>query len=299
MRLDTQRKWLFIKGMAMGAADLVPGISGGTVALITGIYEELLYSLKSINTHAARTLFSDGIPACWKHINGHFLLPVTCGILVSIFCFSSLIHYLLTEYTVPSWSFFFGLIAVSFFSLFRKTKCINIAYFITLILGTAIAWIITSASPITIESPSLLTFFGAGALAICAMILPGLSGSFILLLLGLYTPVLQAVMQLNISVIVIFSLGCICGLLCFSHLLNWLLTRHHTLMLGLLSGLMLGALNKVWPWKETAGELIQKNISPWAYASTVGLSQLCITLSAMIAGVILILLLEKKFKPLQ
>ena len=301
MRLNTRSKWLFLKGMAMGAADLVPGISGGTIALITGIYEELLNSLKSINLAAVKTLFSAGLPAGYRYINGHFLLPLACGILFSIFCFSSLIHYLLNTFPVPLWSFFFGLIVISFYSLVKKTPQTNVGFFVTLITGTAIAWFITDATPIMIENPSLVTLFGAGALAICAMILPGLSGSFILLLLGLYTPILQAVIHLNFTIIVIFSLGCLCGLLCFSHLLNWLLTRYHSLMLGLLSGLMLGSLNKVWPWKQAAithtGQLVQSNISPWNYASTTSILHLCIASACMLMGVACIIFLEKKFKP--
>ena len=305
MSLNT-RGSLFLKGMAMGVADLIPGVSGGTIALIAGIYEELLGSLERIGPQSVKILCKNGWHVFWKHINGSFLLPILLGILLSVACFAKIIYFLLNTAPIPLWSFFFGLIVISFFSLLRKNFKLNAGYLIMIISGTACTWFITGATPVTADNPGLFIFFGAGMLAVCAMILPGISGSFILLLLGLYAPLLEAVLSVQLSVISVFFCGCVCGLLCFSRLLNWLLSSFSNLMMGFLSGLILGSLHKIWPWKyvpesatrnmEVSHHIIPCNITPWHYADLVGDAQSISALICMLTGILFILFLEKKFK---
>ena len=305
MPLNT-RGSLFLKGMAMGVADLIPGVSGGTIALIAGIYEELLGSLKRIGPESIRILCKNGWHAFWTYINGSFLLPILLGILLSIACFAKIIYFLMNTAPIPLWSFFFGLIIISFVSLLRQNSKLSAGYLIMVLSGAACTWFITGAAPVTVGNPGLFIFFGAGMLAICAMILPGISGSFILLLLGLYAPLLEAVLSAQLSVLSVFFFGCVCGLLCFSRLLNWLLSSFSNLVMGFLSGLILGSLNKIWPWKyvpesatrnmEVSHHIIPCNVTPWRYTDLVGDAQYISAVICMLTGVFFILFLEKKFK---
>lgn len=276
------RALLFGKGIAMGAADVVPGVSGGTIAFITGIYDELLGSLKKCGPSALLVLSKEGPKALWQHINGTFLLTLFAGVLTSIFSLAQLITWLLKAYPIQIWSFFFGLVLVSAWhmgqQIYREWSILSI---ITLLVGTVLAWLISAGVPLAAHDIGMLTFFFAGALAICAMILPGISGSFILLLLGFYGPVIEAVKSFNLPVLVIFAAGCAIGLLSFSHLLSWLLEKARVPTMAFLIGLMLGSLSKLWPWKETittrvnsAGEvepLLQTNILPATYEQISGL----------------------------
>ena len=242
--------WLYLKGIAMGSADVVPGVSGGTIAFITGIYTELLDSIKSVNPSALMLLFKQGPKAAWKAINGTFLITLLAGILTAILTLAKVIHYLLDQHAVLLWSFFFGLILASSLHIGKQIKQWQPSTLIALLIGALFAGFISIASPSSIEA-SYLNIFIAGSIAICAMILPGISGSFILLLMGLYAPVLAAVKGLQVDIMLIFALGAILGLMLFSHLLSWLLHHYQDLMFSLLTGFMLGALLKVWPWKET------------------------------------------------
>jgi len=242
--------WLYLKGIAMGSADVVPGVSGGTIAFITGIYTELLDSIKSININALLILFKQGPKAAWQAINGTFLLVLLLGILTAILTLAKVIHYLLNEHAILLWSFFFGLILASSLHMAKQIKQWHIGRYIALLLGVLCAGFISIASPSSIEA-SYINIFCAGSIAICAMILPGISGSFILLLMGLYAPVLAAVKGLELDIMFIFALGAGLGLMMFSRLLSWLLHHYQDLMFSLLTGFMLGALLKVWPWKET------------------------------------------------
>ena len=276
------RALLFGKGIAMGAADVVPGVSGGTIAFITGIFDELLGSLKKCGPSALLVLSKEGPKALWQHINGTFLLTLFAGVLTSIFSLAQLITWLLKAYPIQIWSFFFGLVLVSAWhmgqQIYREWSILSI---ITLLVGTVLAWLISAGVPLAAHDIGMLTFFFAGALAICAMILPGISGSFILLLLGFYGPVIEAVKSFNLPVLVIFAAGCAIGLLSFSHLLSWLLEKARVPTMAFLIGLMLGSLSKLWPWKETittrvnsAGEvepLLQTNILPATYEQISGL----------------------------
>lgn len=255
----------------MGAADVVPGVSGGTIAFITGVYEELLDSIKSVNITSIKVLFKEGPISFWKAVNGNFLLALLTGIIISVVSLARVLKYILAEHPVLIWSFFFGLIVASAVLIAKKITKWSIPTIISVSVGVAIAYYITVVSPS--ETPEAYWFiFLSGALAICAMILPGISGSFILLLLGKYEFVLNAISDFKISVIATFAVGAGVGLLSFSNLLSWLLKKHHDLTVALLSGFMIGSLNKVWPWKETIstfvnrkGEvkpLFEKNILP-------------------------------------
>lgn len=262
---------LILRGCAMGAADVVPGVSGGTIAFITGIYEELIDSIKGIDLQAVKLLLKLKFADFWKKINGSFLLSVVLGIAISIFSLAKLMTWLLEHHPIYIWSFFFGLIIASSVLVAKEIKQWNIFTVIALITGACAAYTITVMTPA--ETPDTWWFIIlSGAIAICAMILPGISGAFILLLLGKYSYILGAVSSLNIGVILLFIVGAIAGIISFSHLLSWLLKNYHTLTVSLLTGFMVGSLNKVWPWKETIQTyidshgvekaLVETNISP-------------------------------------
>lgn len=240
---------LYLKGMAMGAADVVPGVSGGTIAFISGIYEELLASIKSIGPDTLKVLRSEGWLAAWRQINGDFLITLLAGIVTSILLLVRPITWSLKHHPVLIWSFFFGLIAVSVWLCGKLVKRWSPAPVVGMLMGTAIAVWIGVLEPGN-ASTSLAFYFGAGAVAICAMILPGISGSFILLLLGAYLPVMTAIKTFDLPVVTVFATGCLFGLMAFSRLLNWMFNRHHDLTVATLSGFLLGSLTIIWPWKE-------------------------------------------------
>lgn len=270
------------KGVCMGAADVIPGVSGGTIAFLMGIYQELIDSIKSVNSQALKLLFKFKLKEFWKHINGTFLVCLIGGILTSIFSLARLMKYLLEFHPVPLWSFFFGLILASAVYILRELDKWSLKNIICLLLGIIAAGYICLASPST--TPDAYWFiFLSGAIAICAMILPGISGSFILLLLGKYAFIMEAVTALDIPVLLTFALGAVIGILSFSHLLSWLLKRYYMQTIALLSGFMIGSLIKVWPWKEQvvagaaeiAGEsmpLIDHPIGPGRFAEISGSS---------------------------
>ncbi|HIZ85847.1 MAG TPA: DUF368 domain-containing protein [Candidatus Coprenecus stercoravium] len=232
----------------MGAADVIPGVSGGTIAFLTGIYEELLNSIKSINTQAFKLLFTGKIGQFWKHINGNFLISLILGIAISFFSLAKLMQYLMANEPIPLWSFFFGLIIASAILILKDIDLTKIRHLLALVLGIAAGAAICLISPT--ETPNELWFiFLCGAIAICAMILPGISGSFILLLLGKYEYMLKALTDLNIPLILIFVAGAAIGIISFSHFLTWLLNKYHVTTISALAGIMIGSLVKVWPWQ--------------------------------------------------
>lgn len=240
---------LALKGCAMGMADVVPGVSGGTIAFVSGIYEELIDSIRSVDATALRLLGRLRWGELWRHVNGSFLLPVLLGIAVAVFSLARLMTFLLDRYPVAVWSFFFGLIVASALLVARQVAEWNWRSATALLAGVAAAWWITVAAPA--ETPETWWFILlSGAIAICAMILPGISGAFILLLLGKYQFILQAVSQLNVPVLLLFLTGAAVGIVSFSHLLSWLLRHWHDMTVATLMGFMIGSLNKVWPWKE-------------------------------------------------
>jgi len=276
----TIKEYLLItlKGIGMGAADVVPGVSGGTIAFITGIYKELIDSIKSINGTAIKLLLKGKLKSFWKTINGNFLFSIIMGIGISIFSLARLMTFLLENYPVLIWSFFFGLIIASILYIAKEIKSWKAGTIVSLILGTIIAYWITVVSPAEANSTNWFIFLSA-SIAICAMILPGISGSFILVLLGMYRFILGAISNLNIPVLAIFLFGALIGIIVFSNLLSWLLKKYYTGTMALLTGFMTGSLNKVWPWKESInnigsqkgmGLLLEKNVLPSRYAEITG-----------------------------
>lgn len=294
---------LFLKGVAMGGADVIPGVSGGTIAFITGIYETLLNSIKSFDGEAVRLLAGFKIAALWRHVNGSFLLTLLSGILLSIITLARVIHFLLEHYPIQLWSFFFGLIVISAISVAREIYKWSAGTIISGLVGVVVAYLVTEASPG--ETPTALWFiFISGAVAICAMILPGISGSFILLIMGKYTYILQAVNDRNFMVIIVFAIGCVVGILSFARVISWLLQNYHNLAVALLAGFMIGSLNEIWPWKvvvstrvNSSGEevpFLTKNVWPAVYEQVVG--QPSLVWQAMLfafLGIAIVVVLER------
>ncbi len=294
---------LAVKGMLMGAADAVPGVSGGTIAFITGIYEELIHSLRSFDIVALRLLFTLGPVAAWQHVNGTFLLVLLSGILLSLLSLSHLVLFLLETQAPLLWSFFFGLILASMWSLCRTVPQWHSNVLIAFATGAVVAYAITQVTPSALEPTSLFVFL-SGMIAICAMILPGISGSFILLLLGMYTPIMQAIQGLEFVTLGLFGAGCAIGLLAFSRVLDWAFSHHRATTLALLGGFMLGSLGKVWPWKYTTayainrhgGEvpLVQENVMPGSFQVLTGQDpSLAAALGLMLLGVVLVVLMGR------
>ncbi|NMT65395.1 DUF368 domain-containing protein [Marinobacter orientalis] len=286
----------------MGAADIVPGISGGTIAFITGIYFRLLNAIGAIPRAVFRYLIRGQVKAFWQACDGTFLLSLLMGIVGSIATLASAISFILTEYPILIWSFFFGLIVASVWHVGRQVRHYMPVLILPFLAGTVFAWWVTTL-PASQLAPSSLIFFGAGALAICAMILPGISGSFILVILGMYVPVLDAIRALDFGTLLIFVGGCLVGLLSVARLITWAFRRFHDAVLALLTGFMVGALNKVWPWKETlswrtnsAGAqvpLTEASISPLDYAEMTGQDpQLVLAVICASLGLLLVLLVE-------
>lgn len=237
------------RGLAMGAADVVPGVSGGTIAFITGIYEELIDSINAVNFGLLKEWKQNGIKAAWNKMNGTFLVMLFIGIGISIVSLAKVITHLLEHHPILVWSFFFGLVSASIFMVGKHVKKWNIATAIAFLAGAAIAFYITILPPMG-KSDELWFIFVSGMVAICAMILPGISGSFILLLLGSYEAVLGAIKEMQLVVIATFAGGCLVGLASFSRVLGWMFKKYHDLTIALLSGFLLGSLNKIWPWKK-------------------------------------------------
>jgi len=254
---------LYVKGMAMGAVDLVPGVSGGTIAFITGIYEELINSLRSITVKNIKPFFAGKFKVFWKAVNGNFLLVLALGIGTSIFSLVGVVLYVIENHYIATWSFFFGLIFISTISIVRTIRKFTMPLFICFGAGAVIAYLITVMS--AAQTPNDLWFiFVCGAVAVCALLLPGTSGSFILLLMGKYQYILEALNSLKVDILAVFIGGAVVGLLSFSHFLSWLLRKYHDVTIALLSGFLFGSLNKIWPWKvqidTVTGEIWQWNI---------------------------------------
>lgn len=239
-----------LKGVAMGAADAVPGVSGGTIAFISGIYEELVTTISNINFSLLKVWKQEGFYSFWNKLNANFLLALLSGILISFVSFMRLAKYLIENQPVLIWSFFFGLIIASIFYVGKQIKRWRLITFIAIVIGTITAFYITTLPSLgSNENPYFLFF--AGALAICAMILPGISGSFILVILGAYKTLSDALHDFDFQRIALFAGGAIIGLLSFSRLLKWLFKNYENTTLALLTGFIIGSLNKIWPWKQT------------------------------------------------
>ena len=284
----------------MGAADVVPGVSGGTIAFISGIYEELLNSISSFKFSLINVLKHEGIKVVWKKINGSFLLALFIGICFSVLSLAKLIETLLENHPILIWSFFFGLVLASIIYIAKQIKLWNIKCYLYLIFGLIFAYYITTLNPVITQNSSPWFLFLAGMIAICAMILPGISGSFILVLLGAYKPILNAINTKDFFSIIIFMAGAVLGLLTFSRVLKWLFSTYKNYTLALLIGFIAGSLNKIWPWKETISwrtnskgievPFTTTSVSPFSFD---GDSKLLMAGLLAIIGFGLILLLEK------
>ena len=251
-----------LKGMGMGAADVVPGVSGGTIAFVVGIYEELIESIRSVNVGSLKLLLSLKLKKFWAAVNGSFLLSLVAGIAASFLLLAKTMTWLLQNERVLTYAFFFGLILASTYYVSKRIAQWGWSSIAAFVLGSVVAVCVTMVSPA--QTPNDLWFiFLCGVVAICAMILPGISGSFILLLFSKYEYIMSALAELKMSVILTFMCGAAIGITSFSHLLSWLFRRYHDVTVALLTGFMLGSLNKIWPWKEALSE---KNMLPNEHA---------------------------------
>lgn len=293
-----------LKGVGMGSAEIVPGVSGGTIAFITGIYEELLDSIKSVNLATLKTLFRGDLKGFWQAINGNFLLALLSGMVLAFASLVQLITYLLEHEKVGIWSFFFGLVLVSALLVVNQIKKWSPLVVVVLLVGGGIAYFITEAQVMSL-SPNLFFVFLSGAIAICAMILPGISGSFILLILGMYGYIMQSLKALDLLVAGTFAMGCLVGILSFSRVVSWLLKTYHDVAVALLCGFMLGSLNKLWPWKvvtkwrisESSGEkkpFLTENVQPEVYAQETGEpAQVFLAVGIMLAAIVVIFFVDR------
>ena len=297
----------------MGAADVVPGVSGGTIAFISGIYQELIDSINNVNLSVLKTLKKEGLKAAWQQVNGSFLLALLTGIGISILTFSKVITHLLETQPILVWSFFFGLIIASIALIWKETSNWKIVDILALIIGIALSYYITIARPVS-SPDSYWYLFLSGFIAIIAMILPGISGAFILLLMGSYETVIGTINQFRdglvnfntevlgqaILKLGVFAIGAIIGLKSFSKVLHWMFEKHKNTTLALLIGFMAGSLNKVWPWKQVLetrinshGEVvpyIDKSILPQNFD---GQPQILTAIILAIIGFIVIFGMEK------
>jgi len=293
-----------LKGFAMGIADIVPGVSGGTIAFITGIYDNLIKSISSVDKTFIALVLKFKIKEAFNHLNGSLLVPLFIGIFAAIISMSKIIHYLMNEYPTYTWSLFFGLILASIIYIGKQIKDLKSPKsFLTIAFGTIVAYLIVSLIPAQTPN-STLYIFGSGMIAICAMILPGISGSFLLLILGKYAFITGAVKSPfdpgSLEIIFIFGVGCLKGILSFSKVLNYLLSNFHNLMMAFLTGFMIGSMKKIWPWKETLETTVirgktyilkEENILPATFDST-----LVIAIILMTIGFVLVLGIEKMAK---
>ncbi len=291
--------YLFFKGVAMGAADIVPGVSGGTIALITGIYEELIESIKNINLRLFKTLFTKGFKTFWHDLNGNFLLTLALGIMSSILLLAQFISYLLSNHEFKIWGFFFGLILSSGILIYREANNITSSSLTYLFLGILIASIISISGPTTTPNNYFFIFL-TGSIAICAMILPGISGSFILLLLSKYEFIINSIKDFKFDVLIVFALGCIFGLLLFSRFLSYLFLNYKDYVLSLLSGFLFGSLLKVWPFKTIIETRINSDgikeafVTRPALPNTGNIEEIIFFIMFSIVGYLLIYFLQKK-----
>ncbi|MEM1260511.1 MAG: DUF368 domain-containing protein [Bacteroidota bacterium] len=287
-----------LKGMAMGAADVVPGVSGGTIAFISGIYEELITSINTIKPSLIPLWKKEGFSALWKNLNGNFLLALFLGIFISVLSLARFLSWLLENEPVLLWSFFFGLVLASIFLVGKEIKKWNAVTVINLVVGTAMAYFITTIPP-NDNVDSFPYLFLSGALAVCAMILPGISGAFILVLLGSYKTILDAVHERNLLMVGTVAVGAIFGLLSFAKLLKWMFKNYRNATLALLTGFILGSVNKIWPWKKVLETKVfddriipikEVSVSPGNFE---GDPQLFAATGLAIAGFSLIFILER------
>jgi len=280
-----------IKGFLMGAANVVPGVSGGTIALITGIYNEIIEALNSfLEKDTWKALLSGRIGEFWKKIHGGFILALGVGVLASIFSLAKLMEYVLANHPIQTWAFFFGLIIASAIQMLAGLKQWKAGDVLFAVLGAILGVVICTLSP-TQTPDSMLFLFICGAIAICTMILPGISGSFILVILGKYDYVMSAISNLDIPVLLVFGAGCIVGILAFAKFLHWLLGRYERQTMLVLTGFIIGSLIKVWPWSDKAAIAVSQGV-----AENVIDYQIPSAILWALAGMVLVLVIERAGK---
>lgn len=296
-RTLTEYAGIGARGFAMGAADVVPGVSGGTMAFILGIYEELIDSLRQpLSAKMFKQVLSFDIKGIFQTINWKFLGSLGLGILTAVFTLASFLESALINYPALVWSFFFGLVMASIFTVIKRVKRWNVSTYAAAIIGAIAAYIIVGLVPTQTPNEAWFIFL-SGVIAICAMILPGISGSFILVLLGKYQYILSAVTNRDFLTLIIFSLGCGIGLITFAQVLGWLFKRYHDLTVAVLIGLMIGSLRKIWPWKKTLNAIVDRhgveipveqiNLLPPAFDT-----QVAMALGLAAVGFVLVFLLD-------
>tara|TARA_Y200000002_G_scaffold349499_1_gene326173 strand:- start:28 stop:930 length:903 start_codon:yes stop_codon:yes gene_type:complete len=287
---------LYLKGVFMGIAEIIPGVSGGTIAFITGIYEELINSIKSVDGNSIKLIFNLKFSLFWKQINGTFLLTLLLGMLTSILALSRVIVFLIDQHSFKIWGFFFGLIIASAIVIFYQIETVNSKVVVSAIIGLVISSYIALEAPSSTPNSNLFIFI-SGAIAISAMILPGISGSFILVFLSKYEFILNALNNFDVAVISIFIGGCVVGLATFSRVFSYLFKKYNDVVISVLIGFLLGSLFKIWPFYKvleynTSNEPIYTNpVLPSASQE----SELVYFIVFSIIGFISMWLLEKKY----
>ncbi len=297
-----QQLHVLVIGMLMGAAEVVPGVSGGTIAFISGYYEKLLHSIRQCTPYLLVRLRNDGFVTLWRELDVNFMLLLFGGMGVSILLFASGVSYLLVNEPILIWSFFFGLVLASSAIVFLEIEQYNLRVVVSFIMGLVVGLVVTNVIPLNLSPTPLALFFG-GAVAVCAWILPGLSGSFILLILGLYAFVLDAVKSFEWMTLATVAAGCLVGLVSFAQGLSWLFARYRSETLAVLTGFMVGSLTRIWPWKMTTSyqikqdgsqiPLVQQPVYPSDYMLTTGDdAQIMVAVVSVIAGIVIVVLLN-------
>lgn len=291
---------LFLKGLAMGAANVIPGVSGGTIALITGIYERLINAIKRCDIRAAKLLLSGNLKEFWQHIDGRWLFILMAGVAISIVSLAKLFEYLLENHERYTMAFFFGLILLSIVYVAKSVSEWNTSAFLSLLVGTGIAISIAMLAPAS-ENDSAFYVFLCGVFAISSMILPGLSGSFVLILMGNYALVLGAISSLAFDILIPLAIGCGFGLIAFSHVLSWVFKRCPNQTLALMTGFVIGSLVVIWPWKNAVTKTVERVGKPprevvtsydW-FLPYLNNSSTWIAIGLMILGALAIALMER------
>lgn len=296
----TQDLSVFLKGIAMGAANVIPGVSGGTIALITGIYERLINAIKACDLTAIKYLFARDFKALWAHIDGRFLAAIGIGVIVSIVTLAKLFEYLLEAHERFTMAFFFGLILLSLYYVAKRISHWSPAVIGSLIVGSVIAIGIALLAPAS-ENGSFFYVFLCGVIAISSMILPGLSGSFVLIIMGNYALVLGAISSVQLNILVPLALGCAVGIILFSHVIAWIFKHFEDQTLALMTGFVLGSLVVIWPWKEAIMQVVQREgkepkevvqAYQWFWPDMTSMDTwICVLL--MLAGAVSIYLMER------
>ena len=290
-----------MKGILIGAANVVPGVSGGTMALLTGIFERLINAIDACNNEALFLLRQRKFSQCWHHIDGLVLFTIGTGVIISLFSFAKLLDWLFIQYTLYVWSFFFGLILASVYAVGKTIRKRSISGGLFFIFGTITAGSMALLTPAT-SNDSALYLILCGAIAMCSMILPGLSGSFVLLLMGNYELVVNAISQLNLKTLVPFGVGALLGIILFARLLSWIFHRYHDQTISLLTGFIFGSLTLLWPWKSEMTQMVvngnelKEKVIGYTYAFPISNLETYISIGLIMMGILILFWTENASK---